>query len=165
METLLYFNFTCLGSICCCWAYMRHRLAYDACSQSPRILLGFCGQRIGKSIALLLSFACILQESILLAGPPGHAQQLFNLHFIVRRLTASPLSSIQNCRKCSYFQTPSSCASGGVRICSIFVGSLRICCWMYCWTANVLSISSNGSSGHLQKSCEHCIHWLCTEHC
>lgn len=56
--------------------------------------------------------------------------------------------------KCSYFQTPSSCPSGMVKINSIFDGSFLINCCMYCCTANVLSISSNNSSGQRQKSCE-----------
>ena len=34
--------------------------------------------------------------------------------------------------KCSYFQTPSSCPSGGSSISSIFVLSWRIICWIYC---------------------------------
>lgn len=58
--------------------------------------------------------------------------------------------------KCSYFQTPSSCDSGIVSIASIFDGSFLISCWMYCCTANVLSISSNGSSVHRQKSLKWC---------
>lgn len=55
--------------------------------------------------------------------------------------------------KCSYFQTPSSCDSGIVNITSMFDGSFLISCCMYCCTANVLSISSNGSSGQLHQSC------------
>lgn len=54
--------------------------------------------------------------------------------------------------KCSYFQTPSSCDSGIVSIASIFDGSFLISCCIYCCTANVLSITSNGSSGQRQKS-------------
>lgn len=56
-------------------------------------------------------------------------------------------------RKCSYFHTPSSCASGIFNIKSILDGSRRIICCIYCCTASVLSISSNGSSGHRLKSC------------
>lgn len=55
--------------------------------------------------------------------------------------------------RCSYFQTPSSCPSGGVKIWATFAGSWQICCWMNCCTTSVLSISSNGSSGHRLKSC------------
>ena len=46
-------------------------------------------------------------------------------------LTAMPFNSMQNCRRCSYFQTPSSCESGAVKISSIFVKSRRIACWIY----------------------------------
>ena len=35
----------------------------------------------------------------------------------------------------------------------MFDGSRRICCWIYCCTASVLSISSKGSSGQRLKSC------------
>ena len=49
--------------------------------------------------------------------------------------------------RCSYFQTPSSCESGALRISSIAVKSFLMSCWMYCCTAKVLSISSNNSSG------------------
>ena len=102
--------------------------------------------------------------------------------------TAKPLSSMQNClkpgrfsighgdqvmvyRRCSYFQTPSSCVSGAVRITSTSWGSLpndsiikqfynylqplflhlRMVCCIYCWTARVESISSKGSSTHWEK--------------
>lgn len=88
--------------------------------------------------------------------------------------TAKPFNSMQNCLwniqfqcnwwmngcgvyaylKCSYFQTPSSWPSGIVNSNSMFDGSFLINCWMYCCTANVLSISSKGSSGHRQKSYE-----------
>lgn len=93
--------------------------------------------------------------------------------------TAKPFNSMQNClqkefeiiiatifilrrnisrgnvliyRKCSYFQTPSSCDSGIVRMTSILAGSFLMSCWMYCCTARVLSISSNGSSGQRLQS-------------
>lgn len=94
--------------------------------------------------------------------------------------TANPFNSIQNCLydlsffffvkwlvvhlhwfeyyehcgylKCSYFQTPSSWVSGIVNIASMFDGSFLINCCINCCTANVLSISSNGSSGQRQKS-------------
>lgn len=59
--------------------------------------------------------------------------------------------------RCSYFQTPSSCESGGVNMVSILLGSTRICCWINSWTARVLSISSNGSSGHLRKNYKRCL--------
>ena len=55
-------------------------------------------------------------------------------------------------RRCSYFQTPSSCPSGGVRISSTREASRAISCWMNCWTASVLSISSKLSSGQLHQS-------------
>ena len=74
-------------------------------------------------------------------------------------------------RRCSYFQTPSSCVSGAVRITSTSWGSLpndsiinqfynylqplflhlRMVCCIYCWTARVESISSKGSSTHWEK--------------
>ena len=42
-----------------------------------------------------------------------------------------PLSSIENCLRCSYFHTPSSCVSGAVKIASTSETSLRIICCMY----------------------------------
>ena len=79
------------------------------------------------------------------------------LHSSCKR-TVILLSSRQNCRKCSYFQTPSSCCSGAASMVSTSLWSLRISCWMNCCTASVLSISSRLSSDHLFQSL--CVRWI-----
>ena len=53
------------------------------------------------------------------------------------------LIKLQTNLKCSYFHTPSSCPSGGVRISSILEKSCLIACWMY-WNILLYFASVNG---------------------
>lgn len=62
--------------------------------------------------------------------------QVSGLHSACSR-TASPFSSMQNCRRCSYFHTPSSWVSGADRMCSTskqsrFVPSTARWCYKHC---------------------------------
>ena len=65
---------------------------------------------------------------------PGYPWPIWTLlpHYICTwSLMASPLSSIQNCLRCSYFHTPSSWPSGDSKMASMFVKSALICCCIY----------------------------------
>lgn len=150
---------TCLGNICNYSISKRHRQACDAYNRWRDILLAFYVRHTEISIARWLSseYKCLAHNelvNVLLTHSVPYKIAWNRREEKKNRLSTRITLALyaDSHLKCSYFHTPSSCDSGIVRIASIFDGSFFISCWMYCWTAKVLSISSNGSSGHRQKS-------------
>lgn len=143
---------------------------YAVYNRWPDILWVFYGRHTKKSIARWQSFGCrLLVDNVIEVVQPSRSapyriactiqQNVLCAHILLIFISTSIRTETETCRnysmfylKCSYFQTPSSCDSGMVKIASMFAGSFLMSCWMYCCTAKVLSISSNGSSCQLRQS-------------
>lgn len=132
-------------SIYCYSIAKRHHRACVGCNQSRdtrgksirmtmRIdcvlpLWDFCEQHTGISIVRLLSSASNCQVNIL--SERTHKCTCSGIRLVgvhTCRRTVKSFNSRQNCRRCSYFQTPSSCWSGAWRMKSTSDGSRRMDC-------------------------------------
>ena len=103
----------CWGSICCCWGDTRLRPACAWCSLWRDTPWESCEPHTGRSTARWRSSDC---KSRAYTPPAGLRLGLNTTSDRREREDLLPLSSIQNCLRCSYFQTPSSWVSGAVRM-------------------------------------------------